>query len=61
MAAGSAAYWIASLPVVPLLSYLSWLATIRLAWDVTNTVSDEAVETVKTIGAEARNLAEAAG
>jgi hypothetical protein len=61
MAAGSAAYWIASLPVVPLLSYLSWLATIRLAWDVTSTVSDEAVETVKTLGAEARNMAEAAG
>ena len=59
MAAGSA-YWIASLPALPLLSYLSWLATLRLAWDVTTTVSDEAVETVKTIGAEARNMAEAA-
>ena len=58
-AAGSA-YWLASLPVVPLLSYVSWLGAIRIAWDVSNTVSDEAVETVKAIGAEARSVAEAA-
>ena len=58
MAAGS--YWMASLPALPALTYLSWLATLRLAWDVTTTVSDEAVETVKTIGAEARNMAETA-
>ena len=60
MAAGSA-YWMASLPALPVLTYLSWLATLRLAWDVATTVSDEAVEKVKTIGAEARNMAEAAG
>ena len=50
----------ASLPVLLALTYLSWLATLRIAWDVSTTVSDEAVETVKAIGAEARSVAEAA-
>ena len=45
-AAAGSTLWIASLPAVPVLTYLSWLATLRLAWDVTTTVSDEAVETV---------------
>ena len=58
-AAGSA-YWMASLPVLPALTHLSWLATLRIAWDVSTTVSDEAVEIVKAIGAEARSVAEAA-
>ncbi len=43
-----------------MLSYPSWLGEIRVDGDVSNSVSDEAVETVKAIGAEARNVAEAA-
>ena len=58
-AAGSS-YWLASLPGLPLLSYATWFSAIRVAWDISSTVSDEAVETVKAIGAEARNVAEAA-
>jgi hypothetical protein len=59
-AAGSPPFWMASLPAVPLLTYLSLAATLRVAWDLSATVSDEAKETVKTFGAEVRSVAETA-
>ena len=59
-AAGMSQWWMASLPAVPALNYLSWLATLRVAWDVSYTVSDEARETVTTLGAEVRGVAESA-
>ena len=56
--------WLAttvSLSALPLVSYVSWLMSLRVAWDVTSAVSEEAVEAVKTIGAEARSAAETVG
>ncbi len=50
----------ASLPAAPILTYPSWTTTLRVAWDVTTAVSDEAVDTIKTIGAD-RGVAESAG
>ncbi len=37
--ADASSLWMASLPAVPILTYLSWATTLRLAWDVTTVVS----------------------
>ena len=59
-AAGASPLWLASLPAVPVLTYTSWLAMIRTAWDVSHTVTEEAKESVRTIGSEVRGMAESA-
>ncbi len=53
--------WMASIPDVPIMTYISWVVSLSEAWDVMSAVSDEAAETVKTLGAEARSVAEIAG
>ena len=51
----------ASVPAVPLVTYLSWVAALRLVWDVSHVVKEEAVDTIKAVGTEARVVAESVG
>ena len=48
---------IATLPVFPLVTYAAYALMARMVWDVAAVTSDEATETIKTIGMEAREVA----